>query len=297
MQMRGLRNIRRWLRAVGKSRSLAEDLLSGFARGSKGRLSIQFPVAETPETLNDTTVFVTTVGDEANFADCMQHLRAQFGIAAIEIIDHVAPLSVAFQEMHVRCTTEFYVQVDEDMILFPDAIQRLRKSIETAPRNVALVCAPLWDCDAQCLIYGVKIYRWSIVKQFPYINNASCEIEQLGRLRAAGYEAIVQPLDSSYCLGEHGKHYTPRTIFQRWQRCFQKHRLFGRMDWIEPYAQTLLARYVETGEVLHLYAFLGAVAGIADSSLIDSEQNWRDPNEAFQRLQYYFRTQARESRP
>jgi hypothetical protein len=60
------------------------------------------------------------------------------------------------------------------------------------------------------------------------------------------------------------------------------------MDWIESYPQTLLERYVETGETLHLYAFLGAVAGIVDSSLPDSEQDWRKPNEAFQRLQRYF---------
>jgi hypothetical protein len=247
---------------------------------------------ETREVLKDTTIFVTTIGDKANFDDCIRHLRAQSVVAPIEIIDRVAPLSAAFQEMHLRCSTEFYVQVDEDMILFPDAIETLRKSMESAPKNMALVCAPLWDCDAQCLIYGVKIYRWPIVKQFPYRNNASCEIEQLERLRAAGYDAIVQPLNVSWCLGEHGKHYTTRTIFQRWQRCFQKHRLFGRMNWIESYPQTLLARYVDTGEMLHLYAFLGAMAGIVDTSLPDSEQDWRKPNEVFQRLQRHFPTRS-----
>ena len=64
------------------------------------------------------------------------------------------------------------------------------------------------------------------------------------------------------------------------------------MNWIEPYAQTLLARYIETGEPLHLYAFFGALSGIVDSSLPDSEQDWRKSNEAFKRLQRYFPTSS-----
>jgi hypothetical protein len=242
--------------------------------------------------IEDTTVFVTTIGDKANFDDCMEHLHAQNVSFPIEIIDRVAPLSAAFQEMHRRCQTEFYVQVDEDMILFPHAVQSLRKTIGRALKKNALVCAPLWDCDAECLIYGVKIYRSSIVKQFPYRNTPSCEIEQLARLQAAGYDAVLQPFEQSYCLGEHGKHYTAETIFKRWQRCFKQHRLFGRMQWIEPYVPKLLDRYVRTGELLHLYAFLGAVAGIVDSSLPKNEEDWRDIHEPFERLQRYFPTRS-----
>jgi hypothetical protein len=108
------------------------------------------------------------VGDEASSADCMSHLRAQTVSVPVEIIDRVAPMSAAFQEMHLRCRMEFYVQVDEDMILLPHAFQTPRSSTGSAPSNVAMICAPLWDCDAARAIYGVKIYRSSIVKQFPY---------------------------------------------------------------------------------------------------------------------------------
>ncbi len=236
----------------------------------------------------DTTAFVTTIGDTANFSDCMDHLRAQNERMAIDVIDRVAPMSAAFQQMHARCRTEFYIQVDEDMILFPHAVQSLRAAIAAAPPNIAMVCAPLWDCDADCAIWGVKIYRTAVVKRFPYRNSASCEIEQLARMQAKGYGYELLPLDRANCLGEHGKHYTAETIFKRWQRCFQKHRMFGRMEWIEPYARRLLDRYVATGETLHLYAFLGAVAGITDSALPSTEMDWRDENAALTRLQHYF---------
>jgi hypothetical protein len=281
--------------------SAAKSLIRGKAKSfirTKARLKTRMYnslmrmkarlMSDTCEALNDTTLFVTTIGDDANFADCISHLSTQTVNAPIEIIDRVAPMSTAFQQMHVRCRTEYYVQVDEDMILFPHAIQTLRNSIGSSPKNVTIICAPLWDCDAQCPIYGIKIYRASIVKQFPYNNTASCEIEQLARLRSAGFEAILRPLEDAYCLGEHGKHYSPETIFKRWQRCFQKHRLYGRMQWIEPYARTLLNRYVKTGDTLHLYAFLGAIAGITDSNLPNSEQDWKDSNEALQRVKQYF---------
>lgn len=241
--------------------------------------------------LHDVTVFVTTIGDATNFADCLSHLHAQTVSVPIEIIDHVAPMSAAFQEMLVRCQTEYYVQVDEDMILFSDAIRALSSSIASLPERFAMTCAPLWDCDAECPIYGVKIYRAAIMKQFPYRDSASCEIEQLDRLRASGHDYHLQTLDKASCLGEHGKHYTLETIFKRWQRCFQKHRLFGNMDWIEPYARRLLDRYLATRESLHLYAFLGAVAGITDTHLPDSEQDWRVLNEGLERLKYYFPTE------
>jgi hypothetical protein len=261
---------------------------------------------QTP-TLDDTTVFVTTIGDEVNFNDCMAHLRAQSVRFPIEIIDHVAPMSAAFQQMHDRCRTEYYVQVDEDMILFPRAIETLRNWIASTPKKVALVCAALWDCDAEHAIMGVKIYRSSIVKRFPYRDTVSCEIEQLTRIKAAGYEAVLpEPLgDRATCLGEHGKHYTPETIFKRWQRCFQKHHHFGTWEgiepycrlkwaWVEPYPRKLLQRYLATGAPLHLYAFLGAVAGIAGGAPADREINWRDANQVFEGLQRYFPVELTE---
>jgi hypothetical protein len=219
-----------------------------------------------------TTIFVATVGDEANFQDCIEHLEAQSVRRRVEIVDHVAPMSAAFQQMLDRCSTPFYVQVDEDMILFPDAIATLERLMVAQADDVAMVCAPLWDCDTERSIYGVKIYRHAIVRQFPYRDVTGCEVDQIARMNAAGFTVNCLPLgDRSTCLGEHGKHYTPRTIFRRWQRVFQ-----GLID-----------RYVESRDILHLYAFLGAVAGITGEAP-DRELDWREPNAALERIEKYF---------
>jgi hypothetical protein len=249
---------------------------------------------ETRPFLADTTVFVTTIGDEVNFEDCLAHLDRQTTRFVLEIIDRVAPMSAALQEMLERCRTPYYVQVDEDMILSPEAIQQLEYSIRDAPANTALVCAPLWDCDCERPIHGVKIYRHAIAKQFPYRDELSTEKGQLARIEAAGYSIVRQPLNSgSTCLGEHGKHYTPETIFIRWQRCFQKHLQGGYMSWIEDYPPRLLDRYFKSRDPLHLYAFLGAAAGITDNAVPDRELDWRVPNRALERIQIYFPAHTR----
>jgi hypothetical protein len=237
----------------------------------------------------ETTIFVTTIGDEAHFSKCIERLKSQSVARPVEIIDRVGPLSAAFQQMIERCKTPFYVQVDEDMLLFPGAIETLERLIKQSPSTVAIVCGYLWDCETQQAIQGVKIYRHAIVKQFPYRDTLSCEIEQLARMKTAGFtiEFIVRG-DRSTCLGEHGGQYTPETIFKRWQRHFQKHHQIGNMTWIEPWPQRLLDRYLESRDLVHLYAFLGAVAGITSDTPPDREVDWRKANAALSSLQRYF---------
>jgi hypothetical protein len=243
-----------------------------------------------------TTVFVTTIGAKENFEDCMQHLRQQTVERRVEVIDHVAPMSAAFQRMLDQCRTPLYIQVDEDMILFPHAIETLERLISQSPAETAMVCAPLWDCDIEQPIEGIKIYRHEIVKRFPYHNTLSCEVEQLARFAAGGFTIDRRPLrngsgswiDRSACLGEHGKHYTPETIFKRWQRLFQKQRQVGNLDFIEPWPEKLLDRYVKTRDNVHLYAWLGAITGITGELLPNREADYREPNPAFAALQRYF---------
>jgi hypothetical protein len=238
-----------------------------------------------------TTIFVTTVGDEENFSDCMAHLSLQTVSRPIEIIDHVAPLSAALQQMHERCRTPFYIQVDEDMMLFPEAVEKLEQRIERSAPEVALICAPLWDCDTSGPIQGLKIYRHSIVSRFRYEDCLSCETQQLSRIVAAGFVADLLPLKGrSGCFGEHGKHYTPEMIFKRWQRIFQKHMELGQRQWIEPWPRRLLDRYIENGKTLDLYALLGAIAGIVGAPAADREKDWREANLALERVQKYFPT-------
>jgi len=202
----------------------------------------------------EVTVFVITIGDETNFQDCLRHLDRQTVRFEREIIAFVAPMSAAFNKMMSRCQTKFCVQVDEDMLLFPDAVERLIEELRRAPEHVSHVAAPLWDCHLDRPVWGVKAYRHEIVRRFPFRDTLSCEVQHLDELEEAGFEVLVLPLrwSRTACFGEHGKHFSPRVIFERWERLMQKRRALGRLHWLQPWPERLLKRYAKTGSELDL---------------------------------------------
>lgn len=234
------------------------------------------------------TAFVSTIGDEVNFAECLACLKCQTIPFKLEIVDRIKPMSAAFQQMHDRCDTPYYVQVDEDMMLIPTALASLRDAIAASQASVALVCAPLWDCDLGIPIYGVKIYRHAIVKQFPYRNVLGCDAEQLRRLEACGFQCVRTANTSrDLCLGEHGKHYTPYSAFVRWQRLFRKHRAIGNQDWLQNWPEKLLERYVLEPTPERLSALLGALAGLVGEGSLE-EYDFQKPNVTWLSLREFF---------
>lgn len=220
----------------------------------------------------EVTVFVPTVG-AASFETCIEHIRSQDSIFKLDIIDHIAPMNAAFQQMLDRCTTPYFVQVDEDMLLAPHAIGTLLKEIKNADANVAIYCASLWDEHLDRAIAGVKIYHHEIVKRYPYADVMGCEIDQLKRMRDDNYVMIVAPVDdvdrdSACILGAHGTLYTRRSIFERYFTLECKRRRNPRMfKWLEEYRVRFMQRFFEDPSELNLFALMGLLAGrqIADS--------------------------------
>jgi glycosyltransferase involved in cell wall biosynthesis len=71
------------------------------------------------------TVFVIRCGYNPNYDDCISALMSQtVNFELIEIKDKT-PMSKAFQTMIDKCQTKYYIQVDEDMILNEDAIEKI----------------------------------------------------------------------------------------------------------------------------------------------------------------------------
>jgi hypothetical protein len=235
---------------------------------------------------SEVTVFVLTIGDRQNFTDCMAHLDRQTVRFHLEVVDRVAPLSAALTEMVRRCQTPFYIEVDEDMHLVPDAIERLYEWISATPPEVAIAVCPLWDCDIERAIYGLKIHRHQIVHQFLYEDSHSADTDLRSSLRAAGYQVLNQPLGSrESCLGDHGRHYTPRSIYLRWRRLFEKRRREGghRGRGVPP-PSAFLNRFLRDPQPLHLYSLLGVIAALTRESPGDRSPDYREASADFERL-------------
>jgi hypothetical protein len=232
--------------------------------------------AARPDLRDQVTAFVTTVG-AASYEACRDHLRAQDCDVRVEVIERVAPMSAAFQRMLDTCRTPYYVQVDEDMLLYPGAIRALHERITAAPPRIALAVAWLHDVHLDRAVQGVKIFRHELVRRYPYRDVNSCELDQLRGLAADGfgYEVIMRPGGSPEILGLHGTHWTPRAIYERFctlERARRRHP--SNHQWLEPWPAILVERVLERRSPLDLYALMGLVAGAV--SPLDGEGREKD---------------------
>ena len=150
------------------------------------------------------TVFVTTVG-APTFAACMAHLQAQDCRFTLRLIEYAAPMNVAFQRMLDECTTPYYVQVDEDMLLEPHAVRTLYERIEATSPRAAMFIATLFDAHLDRCIIGVKIYRHDVVRRYPYVVQDSFESDQVRRIEADGYPIARVPITIEPDAGRHAR--------------------------------------------------------------------------------------------
>lgn len=228
------------------------------------------------DTRSELTVFLITVG-EPSFPAARQALEEQDCLFHLDVVWNVAPMSAAFQEMLNRCTTKYYIQVDADMVLKPHAIRTMYEGIkQTEGTRTAMVCWPLFDAHLERTLLGVKAYRHDVFRRYPYTDTQSCEMDQIGRLRADGWEYAVHwgdwsshyghlERDDLRVLGLHGTAYPPRLAFERYRDLMQKARFVGGSDWVFPWVQRFLERIAPEVDVetdSDLWAFLGAVSGL-----------------------------------
>lgn len=221
--------------------------------------------APLPDLSSALTVFVTTVGGPTVDA-CLAHLRDQDCTFALQVIDHVAPMDAAFQRMLDQCRTPFYVQVDEDMLLYPHAVRALHAAMAAAPSDVAAIARNLYDVHLERCVLGVKIFRHQIVRRYPLHPMEAFEIEQVRRFEADGYRMEKSPTGrqptAGHTLGLHGTRWTSEAIYERYANL--QRRLRGhpeRMQWFTEYGPIFLRRFLDDPGELNALALLGLMAG------------------------------------
>ena len=204
------------------------------------------------------TVFVFTVG-APSFEACLALLRGQDCTFAVRIVDHVAPLSAATQLMLDECATPYCVQLDEDMLLYPDAIRTLYGAIAGAPDRVAVAVGDLYDAHLDRCIQGVKIFRHAIAARYPFVEMLAYDARQVHRMRADGYE--LRPVGQT--VGLHGTCWTPASIFARYATMERKRRAHPAWErWFDRHPRVFLERFLQDPTDLQLFALMGVAAGV-----------------------------------
>lgn len=218
----------------------------------------------------DTTIYILTVDDPA-YPACKAAVDAQQGGPFhVEIIRNVAPFSAAAQRMITDCCTEFFIQVDEDMILNPDAAARMAGMMRRAPAEVGMICFHLYDEDRACPIQGIKIYRTAAMKPFAFQNVKASEMNLLEQMGERGVRWVLHP----DVLGRHGTLYTPETIYRRYKTMYEKD--IREWNTLTSDIRSKAEQFRATGDLLSLFALLGAAHGIIEGPRsVDREKDAR----------------------
>jgi len=214
---------------------------------------------------NEVTVFVTTVGAPTTAA-CLERLREQDCTYNLQIIDRVAPMSAAFQRMLDECRTPYYVQVDEDMLLYPHAVHTLYDRITSAAPNVAIVAADLYDVHLRRCIIGVKIFRHAVVRRYPFDATDGFEKKQMACLARDGYVHLHTPPGitpvAGQTLGLHGVQWTPESIYERYMTLAHRRLAYPlKTDWFGAYPSIFLERFLHEPSAENFFALQGVIAG------------------------------------
>ena len=230
------------------------------------------------------TAFVISAGENPNYPACIEALNNQTIKVAIDIIKDYKPMSVAFQQMLVRCKTPYYVEVDEDMVLNPDALEVMYQYIIAEERRdpkVAMCTFRLLDTHIDFAIFGVKIYKYDVFKHYPYnLKNMSCEVEQLARIESDGY-CYLSP---QTIIGKHSPLWTNELIFERYLNLMEKYKEF-KYDWMKELPHKLFEIFQKDPTELNLYALLGAHTSIASTKKLQlGEKDFTKKRPEYQKL-------------
>ena len=142
----------------------------------------------------------------------------------VNVIMNVSPTNKAYNQMRIRCTTDYFVQNDEDMEMFPDSISifmRYASSHKASKNKIFLHGFRLIDTTLGIgnppTIYCMKLYNNLIMKNYPTYMNGNEEISSVDTLwhnpvLADGY----QYYDTKTIIAYHGKHRTTFDLFLRY---------------------------------------------------------------------------------
>lgn len=172
------------------------------------------------------TIFLITIeGYQLRYAlKAINLLKTNLPVI-VNVIMNISPTSKAYDTMRLRCKTEFFVQLDEDMELYENAIEIFYQTILV---NNKKYCHTYYLIDEYLgigekkYINGIKLYNYSIMKDFPTSKNTDISTSSVDRnwhksIEQFGFTYKVVP----FPVGFHALHRKPFDLMLRFCKSTQ----------------------------------------------------------------------------
>ena len=129
----------------------------------------------------------------------------------VNVIMNVSPTNKAYNEMRIRCTTDYFIQNDEDMEIYSNSLSTFYKYINKSKRMIYLHTFKLIDT---CLGIGnppiidcLKLYNTTIMKQYSTYMNGEETISSVDNMwHSQLSETEYKNVNTNCIIGFHGKH-------------------------------------------------------------------------------------------
>jgi len=217
---------------------------------------------------SDVTVFVIAVEKKKNYQACLLALKNQTVDFKLDIIEDIAPMSDAFNQMMIRCKTPYFIQCDEDIILKPEAVNNMHTSMLKNEPTVSTLLFSLYDVHMNRKIKGVRINRTEILKKYPFEDTLCCENTQKIALLNDGFTTI----NDRRVMGDHCPYWSNYTIFQRYYNMMDRTK--NNKDKYTKVPVKLWKILQKNPTELNLYALLGAFGSLFTEECSNKEKNF-----------------------
>lgn len=169
------------------------------------------------------TVFLITISTEQLKYSLEAINNFNFDISfVVNCIKDISPTNKAYNEMRLRCKTKYFIQIDEDMELYPNCLTIISDLVKKANNEkiflhtlkliddkLGLGTPPIIDC--------LKVYNQSIMKKYPTFNGGN---EAISSVDTLWHKSVMNDgflfNGTSIIIGHHGKHRTDFDILLRY---------------------------------------------------------------------------------
>ena len=169
------------------------------------------------------TIFLITIeGEQLMYSlDAINKLDLDIPVL-VNVIMNVSPTNKAYNEMRLRCKTKFFIQNDEDMELYSNAIHTMydvlknkdsKKIFMNAFKLIDTVIGignpPIIDC--------LKLYNNEIMKNYPTFKNGKEDVSSVDSLWHKPIQKDNYKVNNTnIIIGYHGKHRTNFDLLLRY---------------------------------------------------------------------------------
>ncbi len=206
-------------------------------------------------TVSDVTALLLTIGEPYAERARASVARQAPAVAGTVTVHGTVPFHRALNEGAARVQTDFFVQVDADMVLDDTCVAGLRAAMAD---GAGIVVGHLRD-PLRGRAVGIKLFRTRCFERFRFPDSPSPDTDFGERIAHAGWTTVYALRHASdHTFGEHRPDYSPLYTFSKFR--IEGCRLRYRKTWRG--ARYLLRRLLESPHPMARIAVIAAAHGL-----------------------------------